>query len=280
MILDGKLTAKAYEEDLIIKINGIKEKSGRAPHLTVILVGENPASLTYVSSKKKACLRVGMTADIKYLDELIKEEDLVTLINQLNHDPFVDGILVQLPLPKHINESVVVNAIDPTKDVDGLTILNAGKIFTKNGGVAPATPKGIMMLLEKYNINPKGMHAVVVGRSNLVGLPIAKLLIDKDATVTICHSKTNDLAKFTKEADLLVVAVGRIDIITKDMVKPGAIVIDVGINRRDGKLYGDVSSEVSSIASHFTPVPGGVGPMTINALLHNLLELYEVRHDK
>lgn len=279
MLLDGKNSAKEYEDSLRLKIDKIKEKSGRSPHLTVIMVGNNEASKTYVSSKKKACLRVGMTADIRYLEEDMKEEDLISLIESLNRNDEIDGILVQLPLPKHINESVVVNTVDPLKDVDGLTILNAGKVFTKTGGVAPATPKGIMMLLEKYNINVCGMHAVIVGRSNLVGLPIAKLLNDSDATVTLCHRQTRHLSTFTKSADLLVVAVGKKDMITKDMVKPGAIVIDVGINRMDGKLYGDVSSEVSSIASYFTPVPGGVGPMTINALLHNLLELYEVRHD-
>lgn len=279
MILDGKLTAKTYENELTEKILKAKSLYGRVPHLSVILVGSNKASLTYVKSKKKACLRVGMTSDIINLPVDISEESLLEVINGLNQNCSVDGILVQLPLPDHINEAVIVNSVLPYKDVDGLNILNAGKVYTKTNGIVPATPLGIMMLLEKYQISIAGKHAVVVGRSNLVGMPISKLLLDQNATVTVCHSKTVDLSRHTKTADILVVAVGIKGFINQSMVKKGAVVIDVGINRVDGKLYGDVDSNVLDVAGYMTPVPGGVGPMTINALLFNVLKQYEVTHD-
>ena len=279
MILDGKLTAKTYENELTEKILKAKSLYGRVPHLSVILVGSNKASLTYVKSKKKACLRVGMTSDIINLPADISEESLLEVINGLNQNCSVDGILVQLPLPDHINEAVIVNSVLPYKDVDGLNILNAGKVYTKTNGIVPATPLGIMMLLEKYQISIAGKHAVVVGRSNLVGMPISKLLLDQNATVTICHSKTENLSFHTKNADILVVAVGIKGFIDQSMVKKGAVVIDVGINRVDGKLYGDVDANVLDVAGYMTPVPGGVGPMTINALLFNVLKQYEVTHD-
>lgn len=279
MILDGKGLARQNEITLKEKVKSLKQKFGFTPTLRVILVGENPASIAYVNSKKKACDRVGIDGEIIRLPIDIQEEALIDKIESLNHDPKVDGILVQLPLPKHINETFVLNKVSPDKDVDGLHTINAGKLFTKQPGVVPATPLGVMMLLNHYKIQTEGKYAVVVGRSNLVGMPLAKLLNDADATVTVVHRKTTDLASFTRQADILCVAVGKPNFITKDMVKPGAVVVDVGINRVGDILVGDVDFEgVKDVASYITPVPGGVGPMTISALLFNVLFQYEVKH--
>lgn len=279
MILDGKGLSRQNEITLKERVNLLKQKFGYTPALRVILVGENPASIAYVNSKKKACDRVGIDGEIIRLPIDIQEEVLIEKIESLNHDPKVDGILIQLPLPKHINETFVLNKVSPDKDVDGLHTINAGKLFTKQPGVVPATPLGVMMLLNHYKIPIDGKYAVVVGRSNLVGMPLGKLLNDADATVTIVHRKTNDLAAFTRQADILCVAVGKPNFITKDMVKPGAVVIDVGINRVGEILVGDVDFEgVKDVVSYITPVPGGVGPMTISALLFNVLFQYEVKH--
>lgn len=279
MILDGKGLARQNEITLKEKVKSLKQKFGFTPTLRVILVGENPASIAYVNSKKKACDRVGIDGEIIRLPIDIQEEALIDKIESLNHDPKVDGILVQLPLPKHINETFVLNKVSPDKDVDGLHTINAGKLFTKQPGVVPATPLGVMMLLNHYKIQTEGKYAVVVGRSNLVGMPLAKLLNDADATVTVVHRKTTDLASFTRQADILCVAVGKPNFITKEMVKPGAVVVDVGINRVGDILVGDVDFEgVKDVASYITPVPGGVGPMTISALLFNVLFQYEVKH--
>lgn len=279
MILDGKGLARQNEITLKEKVKSLKQKFGFTPTLRVILVGENPASIAYVNSKKKACDRVGIDGEIIRLPIDIQEEALIDKIESLNHDPKVDGILVQLPLPKHINETFVLNKVSPDKDVDGLHTINAGKLFTKQPGVVPATPLGVMMLLNHYKIQTEGKYAVVVGRSNLVGMPLSKLLNDADATVTVVHRKTTDLASFTRQADILCVAVGKPNFITKDMVKPGAVVVDVGINRVGDILVGDVDFEgVKDVASYITPVPGGVGPMTISALLFNVLFQYEVKH--
>jgi methylenetetrahydrofolate dehydrogenase (NADP+)/methenyltetrahydrofolate cyclohydrolase len=279
MILDGKGLSRQNEITLKERVNLLKQKFGYTPALRVILVGENPASIAYVNSKKKACDRVGIDGEIIRLPIDIQEEVLIEKIESLNHDSKVDGILIQLPLPKHINETFVLNKVSPDKDVDGLHTINAGKLFTKQPGVVPATPLGVMMLLNHYKIPIDGKYAVVVGRSNLVGMPLGKLLNDADATVTIVHRKTNDLASFTRQADILCVAVGKPNFITKDMVKPGAVVVDVGINRFGDILVGDVDFEsVKDIASYITPVPGGVGPMTISALLFNVLFQYEVKH--
>lgn len=279
MILDGKGLARQNEITLKEKVKSLKQKFGFTPTLRVILVGENPASIAYVNSKKKACDRVGIDGEIIRLPIDIQEEALIDKIESLNHDPKVDGILVQLPLPKHINETFVLNKVSPDKDVDGLHTINAGKLFTKQPGVVPATPLGVMMLLNHYKIQTEGKYAVVVGRSNLVGMPLAKLLNDADATVTVVHRKTTDLASFTRQADILCVAVGKPNFITKDMVKPGAVVVDVGINRVGDILVGDVDYEgVKDVAYYITPVPGGVGPMTISALLFNVLFQYEVKH--
>lgn len=279
MILDGKGLAKQNEITLKNRVAELKKKFGITPSLRVILVGESPASIAYVNSKKKACDRVGIDGEIIRLPMDISEEALIEQIESLNHNESVDGILIQLPLPKHINETFVLNKVSPNKDVDGLHTINAGKLFTKQPGSVPATPLGVMMLLKHYQIPLEGKHAVVVGRSNLVGMPLAKLLNDADATVTVVHRKTDNISKFTKDADILCVAVGKPNFITKDMVKPGAVVIDVGINRVGEILVGDVDFEgVKEIASYITPVPGGVGPMTISALLFNVLFQYEVKH--
>ncbi|MDX9808370.1 MAG: bifunctional methylenetetrahydrofolate dehydrogenase/methenyltetrahydrofolate cyclohydrolase FolD [Acholeplasma sp.] len=279
MILDGKGLSRQNEVTLKEKVKSLKQKFGYTPTLRVILVGENPASIAYVNSKKKACDRVGIDGEIIRLPLDIQEETLIEKIEALNHDSKVDGILIQLPLPKHINETFVLNKVSPDKDVDGLHTINAGKLFTKQPGVVPATPLGVMMLLNHYQIPIDGKYAVVVGRSNLVGMPLAKLLNDADATVTVVHRKTQNIEQFTKQADILCVAVGKPNFITKDMVKPGAVVVDVGINRVGDVLVGDVDFEgVQAIAAYITPVPGGVGPMTISALLFNVLFQYEVKH--
>lgn len=279
MILDGKGLSRQNEITLKEKVSTLQKKYGKKPALRVILVGENPASIAYVNSKKKACDRVGIDGEIIRLPIDIKEEVLIEKIESLNHDDNIDGILIQLPLPKHINETFVLNKVSPDKDVDGLHTINAGKLFTKQNGVVPATPLGVMMLLKHYQIPLEGKYAVVVGRSNLVGMPLAKLLNDADATVTVVHRKTENIEQFTKQADILCVAVGKPNFITKDMVKKGAVVVDVGINRVGETLVGDVDFEaVKDITSYITPVPGGVGPMTISALLFNVLFQYEVKH--
>lgn len=279
MILDGKGLSRQNEITLKEKVSTLQKKYGKKPALRVILVGENPASIAYVNSKKKACDRVGIDGEIIRLPIDIKEEVLIEKIESLNHDDNIDGILIQLPLPKHINETFVLNKVSPDKDVDGLHTINAGKLFTKQNGVVPATPLGVMMLLKHYQIPLEGKYAVVVGRSNLVGMPLAKLLNDADATVTVVHRKTENIEQFTKQADILCVAVGKPNFITKDMIKKGAVVVDVGINRVGETLVGDVDFEaVKDITSYITPVPGGVGPMTISALLFNVLFQYEVKH--
>ena len=279
MILDGKGLAKQNETILKEKVISLKEKFGRVPNLKVVLVGDSPASMAYVTSKKKACNRVGMDAEVIMLDINTTEHALISLIEKMNVDDAIDGILIQLPLPKHMNETYVLNHVSPNKDVDGLHTINGGKLFTKQDGIVPATPLGVMMMLEHYQVNLEGKHAVVIGRSNLVGMPLSKLLLDKNATVTILHSRTKDMKKYTLDADILLVAIGKPKFVTKDMVKPGAVVVDVGINRVDGVLVGDVDFEgVSEVASLITPVPGGVGPMTISALLFNVIKQYEVKY--
>ncbi len=273
MILDGKATARNLEESLKLEVSSLVEKHGRAPKLIVILVGNNPASVSYVKSKEKACKRVGIDGETLKLEENVTEQELIDIIKRLNLDKGVDGMIVQLPLPKHINCDKVLNEISYKKDVDGLSLLNAGKLANRQKGLQPATPKGVMMLLEHYKIDVKGMHAVVVGASNLVGAPMAKLLINNCATVTVCHIHTKDLKYHTLQADLLVVATGVKDLITGDMVKEGVIVVDVGISKIEGHISGDVHFDsVAPKASYITPVPGGVGPMTISALIHNVVE--------
>ena len=281
MLLDGKLVSKEFEEKLKLKVTSLVEKYHRPPSLVVILVGENLASMSYVKSKEKACKRVGINGTTLRLSVDIKEEELLKVIDKLNKDETVDGMIVQLPLPDHINKDKVLNRVLPEKDVDGLSLLNAGKLASRQKSLQPATPKGIMMLLDYYKIPIKGKHAVIVGASNLVGAPMARLLLYRDATVTVCHIHTKDLAFHTSEADILVVATGVINLVNGDMIKKGAVVVDVGINRLDGKIVGDVNFEsCKDKASYITPVPGGVGPMTINALLHNVIEAFEDKYDR
>jgi methylenetetrahydrofolate dehydrogenase (NADP+) / methenyltetrahydrofolate cyclohydrolase len=280
-ILDGKLTAQVIKDELKIEVAQLAAEGKKVPHLAAILVGTNGASETYVAAKVKACEESGFKSTLIRFEESITENKLADKINQLNNDPDVDGILVQLPLPKHINDEHIINAIDPDKDVDGFHPVNVGKMVQGLSTYIPATPYGIMLLLQHYKIDTKGMHAVVVGRSNIVGRPMSILLSENknpgNCTVTLCHSQTKNIAEICSHADIIVAALGKPDFLTADMVKEGAIVIDVGITRvkdatkKSGfKLKGDVDYEnVAPKCSYITPVPGGVGPMTIAALLKN-----------
>lgn len=273
VLIDGKLVSKETRESIRLRVEDLKAKYNITPGLAVIVVGNDPASAVYVRNKHKATLEVGMNSYQIELPEDTKEEELLERIKELNGDPAVNGILVQLPLPKHISEKRVIASISPLKDVDAFHPENVGRIMIGDYDFLPCTPAGIMRLLEFYKIDVVGKRCVVLGRSNIVGKPMAHLLLEKNGTVTVCHSKTERLAEITKSADILVAAVGRPLFVTADMVKPGAVVIDVGINRNsEGKLVGDVDFEsVSEIASYITPVPRGVGPMTITMLLENTL---------
>lgn len=280
ILLDGKKVSKERNLKLKEDIQKAVETYKRPPKLAIILVGNNPASLSYVKGKNKACKLVGIQNDMYHLDENISENELKDLITILNNDDQVDGILLQLPIPKHLDEDMFIDLIKREKDADGFHVINQGYLYQKKKTIYPATPKGIMTLLDTYEIDLKGMHAVVIGRSNIVGFPVARLLMDRGATITVCHSKTKDLGYHTRQADIIVAAVGKPKIVTKDMVKPGAVIIDVGVNRVDGKLIGDVDFHaLEDVASYMTPVPGGVGPMTIHSLLENTFELY-IKHVK
>lgn len=269
-IIDGKAIAQQVRAEWKTRADALKAR-GVTPGLAVIIVGEDPASKVYVANKVKACAELGLHSEHIALSADTSEAELLTAINLLNHDPKIHGILVQLPVPKHIDSAKVLNAISPDKDVDGFHPVNVGLLVTGNMRFAPCTPYGCMKLLEKSGVAVEGKHAVVVGRSNIVGKPMALLLLQANATVTVCTSRTTDLARFTRDADILVVATGKAKMITGDMVKPGAAVIDVGINRLpDGKLCGDVDFDsVKEVAGWITPVPGGVGPMTITMLVAN-----------
>lgn len=271
-LIDGKQWALVSREETAKTVSDLKT-NGLTPGLVVILLGEHPASLSYVKGKDKAATAVGILSELIQLPTSTTEAALLQLIERLNHDDRYHGILVQLPLPQHMNEETVIRAISPQKDVDGFHPLNVGALTSGLPGFIPCTPLGVMKLLAYEGISVEGKNAVVIGRSNIVGKPMAQLLLRANATVTICHSKTHNLASFTREADLLIAAIGRPNFITGDIVKPGATVIDVGINRVDGKLCGDVEfSTVDHVAGFLTPVPGGVGPMTIAMLLHNTVE--------
>ena len=272
-IISGVEIAKKVRENIALQVNELKQQ-GVVPGLAVILVGDNQASKTYVANKEKACQQLGMHSVLVKMPESVSQAELLEKIDELNNDESIHGILVQLPLPKHIEEKAVIEAITPAKDVDGFHPENVGKMMTGQDTFYPCTPYGVVVMLEHIGYNPAGKHAVIVGRSNIVGKPAGQLLLNLDATVTYVHSKTVDMAKYTKQADILVVAVGKRDVITSEHVKPGAVVIDVGMNRNDeGKLCGDVSyDEVKEIASYITPVPEGVGPMTITMLMHNTLK--------
>ncbi len=268
-LIDGRVIAQNIRANVKEKIAGLQRK----PALAVVMVGENPASVVYVHNKIKACKEVGITSIEFVMPDDTTEAALLEAIKRLNDDNGVDGILVQLPLPAHINAKAVLEAIDPDKDVDGFHIFNTGKLFTTGDGFKPCTPAGIIELLKSLDRPIAGLHAVILGRSNIVGKPMALLLLQENATVTITHSHTQDLARYTRDADILVAAIGRAKFVTADMVKPGAIVIDVGMNRdENGKLCGDVDTDsVKEVASWITPVPGGVGPMTIAMLMVNTL---------
>jgi methylenetetrahydrofolate dehydrogenase (NADP+)/methenyltetrahydrofolate cyclohydrolase len=275
ILLDGQKIANQKNLELKEKIDEAVLAFKRRPKLSIILVGNNPASISYVTGKGKACQLVGIEHDLYQLDEQTSQEDLIELIENLNQDTLVDGILLQLPIPKHLNENILIDLIARDKDADGFHVINQGYLYQKKPTIYPATPKGIMTLLKAYDINVSGINAVIVGRSNIVGFPIARLLMDAGATITVCHRQTKDLSFHTKQADLIIASAGQPELIKKEMVKPGVIVVDVGVNRVDGKLVGDVDFDsVKEVASYLSPVPKGVGPMTINGLLENTFELY------
>lgn len=270
-IIDGKKISSEIKEELKRKV----EKMTVKPTLVVISVGDNPASKVYVSQKEKCANYIGINYEHKHYDS-IDDDELIKVIEKFNKDKKVNGIIVQLPLPEGMDEVKIVNTIVPEKDVDGLSFLNAGLLLNNKTSLVSCTPKGIMELLKREKIDLVGCNAVVIGRSILVGKPMMNLLINANATVTLCHSKTKDLAKITKKADVLIVAIGKKHFITRDMIKRGAVIIDVGINRIDGKLYGDVNfDDVYSKVKKITPVPGGVGPMTVVMLMKNVIEAYE-----
>ncbi|MFI5341069.1 MAG: bifunctional methylenetetrahydrofolate dehydrogenase/methenyltetrahydrofolate cyclohydrolase FolD [Candidatus Methylomirabilales bacterium] len=275
-IIDGKKIAAAVREEIRVRVLQLKEATGRVPGLAAVLVGDNPASASYVRSKTKACQEAGIFSRQLTPPGDIPQADLLAIVRELNGDPAIHGILVQLPLPSHIDERTILEAVDPDKDVDGFTFANIGRLVENQPRFVPCTPAGIIELLNRGGVSIQGKHAVVVGRSEIVGKPVAFLLLHRHATVTICHSRTADLAAETRRADILVAAVGRARLVTGPMVKPGAIVIDVGINRVEGKLVGDVDFEsAAQVASAITPVPGGVGPMTVAMLLKNTLQACE-----
>ena len=270
-IIDGKLVSATVREEIKEKIAEAGEKYGKTFKLTVIIAGNDPASEIYVRNKGKACEAVGILSETVKLSENTSQEEIEKIVTDKVSDDSVDGILVQLPLPKTLDEKRVLKLIPPEKDVDGFTDANVGRLaLFSDDALCSCTPQGMIKLLDYYDIPLKGKHAVVVGRSNIVGKPMSLMLLRRDCTVTVCHSKTENLAKYTKDADILVCAVGKKHIITADMVKDGAVVLDAGINRVDGKIYGDADyEEISKKAAYITPVPGGVGPMTITMLMYN-----------
>ena len=276
-IINGKELALSLKQEMAADVATFTEKYGRVPHLVVILVGEDPGSVSYVTGKAKASAEVGIKNTTIRREATITEEELLGIIDELNADEEVDGILVQLPLPKHIDSDKVIAAIRAVKDVDGFHPMNVANLWLKQPCTLPCTPKGIIKLLKRANVEIAGKEVVVIGRSNIVGLPVSKLLLNENATVTIAHSRTKDLKEVTRRADILVVAIGRPKFVTADMVKPGAVVIDVGVNRdpETKKLCGDVDfAAIEPIASAITPVPGGVGPMTITCLMENTIECF------
>lgn len=273
-VIDGKALAAKMQAALAEKTARLKVEKGLVPGLVVILVGEDPASQVYVRNKERSALAAGFKSEVVRVPASISEEELLELIERYNQDDAWHGILVQLPLPAHISEEKVLLAIDPDKDVDGFHPTNMGKFWSGHPVMIPSTPAGIMEMFKEYQIDLEGKSALVIGRSNIVGKPMAQLLLDANATVTIAHSRTKNLAELARQADILVVAIGRGHFVTKEFVKPGAVVIDVGMNRdENGKLIGDVKyDEVAEVASHITPVPGGVGPMTITMLMEQTFE--------
>jgi len=275
-IIDGKRIAAAVREEIRERIRRLRQDNVGIPGLAVILVGDDPASAAYVRSKATACEEVGIASRQITFPGYISQDELIDSVQELNRDAGIHGILVQLPLPKHLDERAVLETVNPAKDVDGFTYANIGRLVENRASFVPCTPAGILELLDREEIAIAGRRAVVVGRSEIVGKPVAMLLVHRNATVTICHSRTADLAAETRRADILIAAVGRPRLITGDMVKPGAVVIDVGINRVEGRLVGDVDFDsVTPVAAAITPVPGGVGPMTVAMLLRNTLQAFE-----
>ena len=275
-VIDGKALAEKLQAKLAEKTAKLKAETGQEPGLVVILVGDNPASQVYVRNKERSALAAGFRSEVVRLPESTSQEELLTLIAKYNQDPAWHGILVQLPLPAHIDDEAVLLAIDPDKDVDGFHPTNMGRLWSGHPLMIPSTPAGIMEMFREYKVDLEGKNAVVIGRSNIVGKPMAQLLLSKNATVTLTHSRTHHLAKIAKKADILVVAIGRGHFVTKDFVKEGAVVIDVGMNRdENGKLIGDVKfDEVAEVASLITPVPKGVGPMTITMLMEQTYQAF------
>ena len=275
-LIDGNALSRTTREQVSQRVAALKAK-GTTPGLAVVLVGDNPASQVYVRNKVKACEDTGMHSVLEKYDSTLTEAELLARVEALNNDPFIHGILVQLPLPAHMDAQKVIETISPAKDVDGFHVASAGALMVGQPGFWPCTPYGCMKMLESIGYNLRGKHAVVIGRSNIVGKPMALMLLQQNATVTICHSATPDLKAMTLQADVIVAAVGKRNVLTADMVKPGAVVLDVGMNRNDeGKLCGDVDfAGVKEVASYITPVPGGVGPMTITMLMVNTLEAAE-----
>ncbi|MCL1850282.1 MAG: bifunctional methylenetetrahydrofolate dehydrogenase/methenyltetrahydrofolate cyclohydrolase FolD [Bacteroidetes bacterium] len=281
-ILNGAALAKKIKSVLAIEIEYLMKKNGRAPKLCIVLVGDDPASASYVKSKQKSCNEIGILCDLNILPYSTSQKELLTLIETLNNDPDVDGILVQLPLPKHIDQNAILHTIDYKKDVDGLHPMNVGLLNQSDDAIIPCTPKGILSLLRAEDIPITGKHCVVIGRSNLVGKPMAQLMLRENASVTVCHSKTRDLPYLTRQGEILIIAIGHPNLVNADMLKEGAVVVDVGINNVDGKLVGDIynSIDLTNIekkAAAITPVPGGVGPMTIASLMENVVEIYKRR---
>ena len=276
ILIDGKKVSAEVRNRLAEETKILKEKTGKEPGLATVLVGDDPASAVYVRNKNKTCRELGFQSFENQLTSGTTEEQLLGLIDDLNSNPNVHGILVQLPLPDQIDSEKILQAIDPKKDVDGFHPVNVGKLVVGNALLTPCTPTGIIELLDHYGIEISGKHAVIVGRSNIVGKPVSMLLLQRNATITICHSRTKNLEEVTRRADILIAAGGRPHFVTENMVSKGAVVIDVGINRVDGKLTGDVEFEpVSKKASYITPVPGGVGPMTIALLMENTLKAFK-----
>lgn len=276
-ILSGKELSAEIREQLKERVAGLKKEKGIIPGLAVIQVGEDGGSTIYVNNKEKACVEVGIYSEVNRLPEETTQDELLAMVEQYNNNPKIHGLLVQLPLPAHIDETEILRAINPKKDVDGFHVQNAGSLFTGLPGLVACTPKGIIKLIKKSGIDLAGKNAVVIGRSNIVGKPVAMLLLNENATVTICHSKTKDLPGICAQADILVAAIGRPEFVTKEFIKPGAVVIDVGTSRVDGKLKGDVKfDEACEVAGYITPVPGGVGPMTITMLMENTVDAGEM----
>ncbi|MFP6340174.1 bifunctional methylenetetrahydrofolate dehydrogenase/methenyltetrahydrofolate cyclohydrolase FolD [Helicobacter pylori] len=282
VLLDGQALAYDIEKDLKNKIQTITAQTHKSPKLAVILVGKDPASITYVNMKIKACQRVGMDFDLKTLQENVTEAELLSLIKDYNTDQNISGVLVQLPLPRHIDTKMILEAIDPSKDVDGFHPLNIGKLCTQKESFLPATPMGVMRLLKHYHIEIKGKDVAVIGASNIIGKPLSMLMLNAGASVSVCHILTKDISFYTQNADIVCVGVGKPDLIKASMLKKGAVVVDIGINHlNDGRIVGDVDfTNVQKVAGFITPVPKGVGPMTIVSLLENTLIAFEKQQRK